>query len=177
MDAVVTIFVDTTPEPVLTIPIQALMGGVEMGDKRHCFVMVEGHPEIREITVGKNNVTDAEVKEGLKEGDTVVLNPAILLSDREKAEYGVQSGPSEQGGQAGFGGAQGKGKGKGKGKGDWKGQGGQGDWKGQGGQGDWKGGGQGEWKGKGKGGMPSGGMPGGGMPGGGGMQGGGRSPG
>src|SRR5262249_59409107 len=38
MDAVVTIFVDTTPEPVLTIPIQALMGGVEMGDKRHCFV-------------------------------------------------------------------------------------------------------------------------------------------
>jgi HlyD family secretion protein len=165
MDAVVTIFVDATPEPVLTIPLQGLIGGVDMAEKRRCFVMVDGHPELREITLGKTNEKVAEVKEGLKEGDTVVLNPSILLSEREKAEYGVQSSPSDQGGQAGFGGGQGKGKGKGKGKGDWKGQGGMG------GQGDWKGKGKGGMPG---GGMPGGGMPGGGMPGGGGMQGGGR---
>jgi multidrug efflux pump subunit AcrA (membrane-fusion protein) len=160
MDVVVTIFVDTTREPVVTIPLQALMGGVDMGEKRNCFVMVDGHPEIREITLGKTNERVAEVKEGLKEDDTVILNPAILLSEKEKAMYGVQSGPSEQGGQGGQGDWKGKGKGKGKG-----GQGGQG------GQGDWKGGGQGDWKGKGKGGMPGGGMPGGGMPGGGGGRG------
>jgi hypothetical protein len=118
----------------VTIPLQALVGSVEMGEKRRCFVMVEGHAEMREITLGKNNETVAEVKEGLKEGDVVVLNPAMLLSEREKAAYGLQSAPSEQGGQ----GAQG-------GKGDWKG-------KGKGGKGDWKG--------KGKGG-PGGGMQGG----------------
>jgi HlyD family secretion protein len=155
MDAVVTIFVDTTPEPVVTIPLQALIGSVEMGEKRKCFAMVDGHPELREITVGKTNETVAEVKEGLKEEDVVVLNPAILLSDKEKAMYGVQSGVGEQGGAAGQGGpGGGKGDWKGKGKG---GKGGQGNWKGQGGQGGWKG----------QGGMPGGGMPGGGMPGGG----------
>src|SRR5262249_51248425 len=133
MDAVVTIFVDTTPEPVVTIPLQGLMGSVEMGEKRNCFVMVEGHPEMREITVGKTNETVAEVKEGLKEGDVVILNPAILLSDKEKAMYGVQSGSGDQGGQAGQGGpGAGKGNWKGKGKG---GKGGQG---GEGGQGNWK---------------------------------------
>src|SRR5262249_38921209 len=92
MEAVVTIFVDTTTAHYVTNPLQGLMGSVEMGEKRNCFVMVEGHPEMREITVGKTNETVAEVKEGLKEGDVVILNPAILLSDKEKAMYGVQSG-------------------------------------------------------------------------------------
>lgn len=124
MDAVVTIFVDSTPEPVLTIPLQALMGGVAMGAKRRCFVLVEDRPEMREITLGMTNETVAEVKEGLEEGDVVVLNPAALLSDKEKVEYGV-SAPSDQGGRgrpgAGRGGPGG-GKGKGKG-GGWKGKG------------------------------------------------------
>lgn len=122
MDAVVTIFVDVTPEPVLTIPLQALMGGVDMGEKRNCFVIADNHAEMREITLGKANETVAEVKDGLKEGDVVVLNPAILLSEKEKAMYGVQTAPSDQGGQGGQGDRKGKGKGKGS-KGDWKGKG------------------------------------------------------
>ncbi len=166
MDAVVTINVDSTPEPVLTIPLQALMGGVEMAEKRRCFVMADGGVEVREISLGKKNETVAEVKEGLKEGDVVVLNPAVLLSDKEKAQYGVSASSDQGGGPGGPGG----------GKGNWGGKGGKGG----------KGGGKGNWGGKGgpPGGMPGGspgmqggpGAPGGGNPGGGG-QGGGFGPG
>jgi HlyD family secretion protein len=125
MDAVVTIYVDSTPEPVLTIPLEALMGSVDMGDKRRCFVIVDGHPEMREITLGKANEKIAEVKEGLNEGDVVVLNPGVLLTDKEKVQYGVST-PSSQGGgdRGGFGGPGGPGGGKegkkGKNKGNWK---------------------------------------------------------
>jgi HlyD family secretion protein len=159
MDAVITILVDSTPEPVLTIPLQALLGDLEMADKRRCFVLADGHPEMREITVGKKNETLAEVKEGLKEGDVVVLNPAMLLSDKEKVQYGVSATNDQGGGQGGKGGPGG-----GKGGGKWGGKGG------------------GKWGGKGGGpGMPGGmpgmkgdpGMPGGGSPGGGGGFGGG----
>jgi HlyD family secretion protein len=122
MDAVVTIYVDSTPEPVLTIPLEGLMGHVEMGEKRRCFVMVDGHVEMREITLGKANEKYAEVKEGLKEGEVVVLNPGTLLSDKEKAQYGVSatsnqgsSGPGGYGGPGGGKGGKGGGKGRGKG--------------------------------------------------------------
>jgi HlyD family secretion protein len=159
MDTVVTILVDSTPEPVLSIPLQAQFGGVEMGDKRRCFVMVDGHPEMREISLGKKNERFAEVKEGLKEGDVVVLNKELLLSDKEKVQYGVSATNDQGGGQGGPGG----------GKGNWDGKGGKG--------------GKGNWGGKGGGsGMPGGspgmqggpGMPGGGSPGGKGFGGGGR---
>ncbi len=84
MDAVVTIFVETKPKPVLTVPLQALLGGVEMGEKRHCFVVVEGQLSMREVKLGSASQTLAEVKDGLQEGDVVVLNPAVLLSDKAK---------------------------------------------------------------------------------------------
>src|SRR5579884_3873405 len=137
MDAVVTINVDSTPEPVLTIPLQALMGTVEMAEKRRCFVMTDGGLELREISLGKQNETVAEVKEGLKEGDVVVLNPGVLLSDKEKVQYGISASGDQSGGLGGQGGPGG-------GKGNWGGKGA-------------KGGGKGNWGGKG--GAP-GGMPG-----------------
>jgi multidrug efflux pump subunit AcrA (membrane-fusion protein) len=149
MDAVITIFVDSTEEPVVTVPLQALLGNVEMGEKRRCFVMVDDHPEMREISLGKANETIAEVKEGLNDGEVVVLNPSMLLSDKEKVAYGVQA-PSDQGGRNG-----GSGQGGGKGKGNWQGKG--------------KGGGMPGMKG---GGMPGGGEMPGGMQGGGGRRGG-----
>jgi HlyD family secretion protein len=116
MDAFVTIKVDSTPEPVVVAPSQALIGGVEMGDKRHCFVMVNNHPEMREVTVGKANETHVEIKEGLEEGDTIVVNPVALLSEKQRAEYGVQATPSSRGGSGG-GGPGGPGGDKGKGPG------------------------------------------------------------
>jgi HlyD family secretion protein len=121
MDAVVEIKVDSTPEPVLTIPLQALLGGVEMGDKRRCFVMVDGRPELREITLGKTNELFAEVKEGLKEGDEVVFNPAKLLTDKEKVQYGVSTSSSQDSGRGGPGGDKASWGGKGKSGKDGKG--------------------------------------------------------
>jgi multidrug efflux pump subunit AcrA (membrane-fusion protein) len=164
MDAVVTIYVETKPEPVLAIPLQALLGGVEMGEKRRCFVVVEGQLHMREVTLGSNNETLAEVKEGLQEDDVVVLNPAVLLSDKEKAEYGV-SASSDRGGQRGAGGPGGdKGGPGGRGKGKGKGKSGPGGFPGGGApEGGFPGGG-----------APGSGAPGGGRPGGMGMNGGAR---
>jgi HlyD family secretion protein len=123
MDAVVTIYVETKPEPVLAVPVQALLGGVEKGSERDCMVVVDGQIHMRSVTLGSTNETLAEVKDGLQEGDVVVLNPAVLLSDKEKARYGVsapssggngqhgQGGPGD--GKSGPGGRRGKGKNKG----------------------------------------------------------------
>lgn len=97
MDAVVTIIVETKPEPVVAVPLQALLGGVQMGEKRRCFVVVEGQLYMREVTLGTPNEFFAEVKDGLQEGDVVVLNPAVLLSDKEKAEYGVSASSGRNG--------------------------------------------------------------------------------
>jgi hypothetical protein len=102
MEAVVTIIVENKPKPVLAVPLQALLGGVEMGEKRRCFVMVEGQLHMREIKLGSANEILAEVKDGLQEGDVVVLNPAVLLSDSEKAKYRV-SASSERNGPSGSG--------------------------------------------------------------------------
>jgi hypothetical protein len=107
MDAAVTIFVETKPKPVLAVPLQALLGGVEMGEKRRCFVVVEGQLYIRVVKLGSANELLAEVKDGLQEGDVVVLNPAVLLSDKEKVEYGV-SASSDRNGQRGSGGPGGE---------------------------------------------------------------------
>ena len=85
---------------------------------------------MRDLTLGMANETVAEVKEGLQEGDVVVLNPSVLLSDKEKVQYGV-SAQNNQSGRGGPGAGQG-GRGMGKG-GRGKGKGGRG--KGPGGPG------------------------------------------
>jgi multidrug efflux pump subunit AcrA (membrane-fusion protein) len=161
MDAEVTIEVDSQPEPVLALPLQALLGSVDMGAKRKCFVITEDGPQMRDITLGMSNETMVEVKEGLEEGDEVVLNPGVLLTERQRMEYGIQaprSGQDEKAGPGGRGGRGGQGKGKGGGPG---GPGGPGGMPGNGMQGGMPGGGMPG------GGMPGGGAPGGGMPGGG----------
>ncbi len=113
MDAVVEIKVDSTPEPVLIVPVQAILGGTEMNKNRRCFVLVEGRPVMRDVVVGKANDTHVEIKEGLEEGDEVVVNPSALLTEKQRAEYGVQAAPSGPGagGNQGWGGKGGKGQG------------------------------------------------------------------
>jgi len=110
MDAEVTIEVDSKPEPVLAVPLQAIMGGVEMGQKRKCFVKTEDGPQIKEITLGRSNEKMVEVADGLEEGDEVVLNPVVLLSEKERMEYGNLPARSGKGGPGGW---SGKGKGAG----------------------------------------------------------------
>src|SRR5262249_38669332 len=118
MDAEVTIEVDSQPEPVLAVPLQAVMGGVELGAKRKCFVMTPDGPQKREITLGMSNEKMVEVKEGLEEDEVVVLNPVMLLSAKERMEYGNL--PARSGGRQGQGGKGKGGKGGGMQGGDAK---------------------------------------------------------
>jgi hypothetical protein len=94
------------------IPLQAVLGTVDMASKRHCFVKkANGEIERREITIGKANDKFAEVTEGIEEGEVVVVNPVLLLSEKERLEYGNL--PTQRGGPASPGGDWKGGKGKG----------------------------------------------------------------
>jgi HlyD family secretion protein len=134
MSAEVIITTDAMDEAVLAVPIQAVLGSGEMGRKRRVYVMTARGPELREVTVGMSNDKMAEITEGLQEGEEVVVNPRVLLTDKEKAQFGEAVTPKAKGGnegKAGFG-EGGKGE-KGKAKGE-KGKGGKG-WPGKGGPG------------------------------------------
>src|SRR5262249_30493973 len=79
MSAEIKILVDRVPEPVLTVPVQAIVGSVDRGKQRVCWVLNDDdQPEERDIVVGLSNDKMAEIKSGLMEGDRVVLNPASL---------------------------------------------------------------------------------------------------
>jgi hypothetical protein len=114
MSAEVTIFADESPEPVLIVPVQAVLGTISMGADRKCFVVgANGQPELRDIVVGMSNERVAEIKSGVKEGEQVVLNPTPLLKEDSDLKAGKPRAVNEDESLKG-----GKGKGKGeKGKG------------------------------------------------------------
>jgi multidrug resistance efflux pump len=113
MSSEVTIFAYESPEEVLQIPIESVVGTILMGQKRKCFVIgADGQPQIRDIVVGKNNDKVVQVSEGLKEGEKVVINPIpLLVGEFGKLKAGVPQGKhhGEGGGPEG---AQGKKPGK-----------------------------------------------------------------
>jgi multidrug efflux pump subunit AcrA (membrane-fusion protein) len=89
MSAEVTIYADESSEPVLVVPIQAVVGTISMGAKRKCFVLGrDGQPEMRDIVVGMSNERLVEVKSGLNENEHVVLNPQPLLKDDSELKPG-----------------------------------------------------------------------------------------
>ncbi len=82
MNAEVTITADQSPDDVLVVPVQSVFGNVSMGSHPECYVVgPDGQPELREIEVGMSSQTKVEVRNGLKEGDKIVLNPGPLLGD------------------------------------------------------------------------------------------------
>lgn len=100
MTAEVTITVDTSAAPVLTVPLQAIIGGAEMGGTREVFVKVGTGYERRSVTLGLYNETMVEIRTGLSEGDEVVTNPKVLLGDKDKVktrEAGDVKGDSKAG--------------------------------------------------------------------------------
>ncbi len=95
MSAEVTIHVDATDKPVPTVPVQAIVGGPEMGAKRTVFVKgPNGQPVEREVEIGLTNDKVAEIRSGLKAGEEVVLNPKVLVGDRLKTRQPVEGAPS-----------------------------------------------------------------------------------
>ena len=83
MSAEVNIQVDPAAEKVLAVPIQAVVGGAEGGGSRQVFVLDEsGQPQPRPVKLGAYNDRMVEVKEGVAEGDMVVLNPKAIVGDK-----------------------------------------------------------------------------------------------
>jgi multidrug resistance efflux pump len=110
MNAEVTITIGDALQHVLTIPIQAVVGSAELGKHRHCFVNTPNGPEEREIVIGLSNEKMVHIKEGLKEGDEVVLNPRVLVGDTVKTR---QPGSADKKKGSDDNGAEGKGDRKG----------------------------------------------------------------
>jgi hypothetical protein len=84
LSAEVTIIVADPLERVLTVPIEAVVGSSEMREHRTCFVLTPDGPAERPILIGQRNDRMVEVREGLAEGEEVVLNPQTLVGDRVK---------------------------------------------------------------------------------------------
>jgi uncharacterized membrane protein YgcG len=95
--AEVTIIADETKEPVLTIPIQSIVGSIAMGAERKAYVLDgEGQPKLVDITVGASNDRMVQILKGINEGDRVVLNPRSLIDEKSGLKPGVA--PKQRGG-------------------------------------------------------------------------------
>ncbi len=108
MNAEVTIHVEDSTEPVLAIPIQAVVGGSESGPHRMVYVRTPAGPEERKVKLGKFNEKMIEVLDGLKDGEEVLTNPKVILGDKTKTR---EAGADAKGKGAGPGGGK-KGDGK-----------------------------------------------------------------
>jgi HlyD family secretion protein len=108
MSAEVTIQVDPPKEPVLCVPIQAIYGGAEVGSKRKIFVMSPSGPVEREVTLGLFNEKLVEVRDGLTDGEEVILNPKAILGDKAKTREDDQPSARRPGQGAGMGKDKGK---------------------------------------------------------------------
>ena len=116
LSAVCTIFTkketvdeEGKPTAVPAIPIQAVVSPLEKGGKPSVFVKTPTGPVARDIKLGMDDGTFVEVKEGLKEGEDIILNPRTLLGD--KGKKGAKGDEKKPG--ANNGGPEGGGKGKG----------------------------------------------------------------
>jgi HlyD family secretion protein len=84
LSAVCTIFTETKAEHVLAIPVEAIMSPLEKGGKPRCYVETASGVEQRFIDIGMTDEKFVEIKDGVSEGENVILNPRALLSDKEK---------------------------------------------------------------------------------------------
>lgn len=101
MTAEVTIFTDNSREKALTIPVQSILGSADMGDTRRVYVNGANGPEGRDVKIGMSNDRMAEVLEGIKEGEDVIVNPTAIMTAEEKAKFAPQ--PTGKGGKGGKG--------------------------------------------------------------------------
>jgi multidrug resistance efflux pump len=79
MSAAVTIFTNSERRDCLAVPVQAILGGVEMGGRRRVYVWTEEEgPVCKDVVVGQSDGKLAEVVSGLCEGEQIVVNPSAL---------------------------------------------------------------------------------------------------
>jgi HlyD family secretion protein len=90
MSAEVTIIADEIKEPVLTIPIQSVLGSIAMGAERKAYILDDdGQPQLKDITVGASNDKMVQILKGVDDGARVVLNPRSLLDEKSGLKPGV----------------------------------------------------------------------------------------
>ncbi|HUY31623.1 MAG TPA: HlyD family efflux transporter periplasmic adaptor subunit [Pirellulales bacterium] len=63
---------------VLSVPVQAI---VEQGKKFYAWVKSDSKPDKRTVLLGATNDTFIEIKDGLLEGDLVLLNPRAVVAE------------------------------------------------------------------------------------------------
>jgi hypothetical protein len=100
MSAEVTITADESTDPVLVVPVQAVLGTISSGADRKVFVVgSDGFPVLRDIKVGMSNERLVEVTAGLAEGERVVENPRPLLEEGSELRpaRGGAGGPGDKG--------------------------------------------------------------------------------
>ncbi len=77
MTAVVEIDIETLRN-VISVPIQAI---VQRGKENSCYVNEGGRVNKRTVVLGRTNDKFVEIKEGLEEGERVVLNPSAIVTE------------------------------------------------------------------------------------------------
>ena len=76
LSAEVIIKVDYIPN-CLYVPVQAV---ATIGSKQYAFPIIDGELKTQEVKVGTTNDIYLEIKDGLKEGDEIVMNPRSVAS-------------------------------------------------------------------------------------------------
>jgi len=74
---------------VLTLPVAAV---VEQRGKYFCWVAAAGKTERRTLVLGLNNDRFVEVKDGVSEGDEVLLNPRAAVAEARITEEEAETG-------------------------------------------------------------------------------------
>ncbi len=93
MTAVVEIHVERLKD-VLSVPVQAI---VQIGGDNWCYVDAGGSVERRMLKLGKTNDKFVEIREGLSDGDRVVLNPMSVVDEAQDREAAISPvGDSEE---------------------------------------------------------------------------------
>ncbi|HEX4146011.1 MAG TPA: HlyD family efflux transporter periplasmic adaptor subunit [Pirellulales bacterium] len=85
MTAVVEILVAEL-NGVLTVPVEAI---VEQGGHTYCWVLSGGSHKRRQVVLGMSNNVEIEVKDGLVEGDVVILNPRAIVTEARDDDDGA----------------------------------------------------------------------------------------
>ncbi len=114
LSASCTIFTESQAKHVLAVPVQSVVSPLERNGKPRCFVQSPTGPETREVELGLTDEKFIEIKSGLQEGEEVILNPRVLLSEKEKK--GTKEDEKMLGGKPGDKGQPDGNKGKSRGK-------------------------------------------------------------
>lgn len=70
-----------TKKNVITIPLNAI---VFKEGKTYVFLYENGRAKQKEVIIGDMTMEEIEIKEGLKEGDLIIVSPLDKISDNTK---------------------------------------------------------------------------------------------